>query len=277
MTIRATSSYVVAILMIGLVGCVKPLLPHNAPIPTTGPTTQDSWAWSSCLHENVRQGRVNYARLAEHSETLDRVLSGLATSPEPSDNGNARTARLINAYNALAMRAGLEVFRRAGNDPRRATAPSENAYRFRLYGWTVTLADIRRRLLAGPTPDVRILLALCPARADIPLSDQPFDADTLDQRLADIATASMANPAIVEIDHENRVLRITDVIGRNRPMFRRWYRHRAGTDRGTIFNAILALCDDAGRDQINTAIGYRILVRPPERRLNVHGPAAPKR
>lgn len=272
LTANATVSYMA---LTGLCGCAQPLLgPMTRESATASGPGGNHWAWAECLHQSVRDGRVRYDRLLEDPRPLDRVLSRLAVEPVPDATGPARVACLVNAYNAFAMRAGLECYRRAGGNAKRSHAPKENEFRFQLQGRNVTLADVRNALLIGPMPDVRILLALSPARADIPLSDQPFDPDTLDRKLAEVAAAAMSNPDVVAVDHANQTLWVTDVIGQSQAMLVRWYRQRMGTDRGELFNALLELSDDAGRDRLNTAVGYRIVARPPERRLNVYDPAA---
>ena len=265
--------------LIGLVcvgGCSKPVLgPTTAHPATSSAPTGGSWDWSECLHANVREGRVHYARLSAHPETLDRVLTRLAVGDEPDDNGPRLAAELINAYNAFAMRAGLERYRAAGGDPNRARAPGEDEFRFTLHRREVTLVDIRHRLLRGKTPDVRILFALCPAREGTPLHDQPFESATLDKQLSAVSVAAMQNPDVVQIDHENKSLRLTNMIGREQSLLIGWYRRRTGAGRAVLLNALLDLADDAGRDLLNTAIGYPVVVRPPQRRLNVYVPAGP--
>ncbi len=256
-------------------GCARPLLgPIAGPLAAASAENAPAWDWAQCLHDTVRDGQVYYARLNAHPAPLDRVLAHLADGDEPSDKGPARTARLINTYNAFAMRAGLERYRDAGGDPDRARAPNEDDYRFRLHGREVTLADIRARLSGGQTPDVRVPLALCSARAGVPLADQPFAAATLDRQLSDVAAAAMKNPNIVRIDHENQALRVADVIWRNRFALIRGYERRTGAKQARLLNALLDLAEDADRDRLNTAVGYAVAPVAPDRRLNVYAPAA---
>ena len=259
-------------------GCGRPLLGPVALQARSRPTSADdastgqAWDWAQCLHETVRDGRVHYARINEHPNTLDRILNRLTVPLDREAVGTERAAYLINAYNVFAMRAGLERYRAAGGDPDRARAPKETQYRFRLNGRDVTLADVRRRLIGGDTPDVRILLALCPAVAGIPLSDQPFEPATLDRQLVAVAAAAMSDPLIVRVDHENKLLRVSDVIGRNRSLLIRAYELRTGARNASLLNALLDLADDAGRDRLNTAIGYPVAVMAQGRRLNVYVP-----
>ncbi len=269
---------IVSLSLVGLAassGCARPLLGPVTTQPASADKDRpDGWLWAECLHQTVRGGAVDYARLAKDPAPLDRFLMRLARPPEPNDTGASRTSRLINAYNALAMRAGLEQFRAAGGDPARARAPDERRYGFRFHGQEVTLVDLRARLLAGPTPDARILFALCAADAGVPLSDQPFEASVLDRQLKAAAAAAMGNPSLVLIDHENMALRVADVIGRHRSMLIRWYQRRTGAGSAALLSALLDLADDRGRDRLNAAVGYRIAPRPRSRRLNVYVPAA---
>jgi len=257
-----------------LVGCTGPLLgPIRSQDPNHAAPSDDPWAWARCLQASVRDGRVDYARLAERPENLDHVLTLLAAEPEPKDTGAVRTARLINAYNALAMRAGLERYLATGGDITKARAPHEDEYRFRFHGRLVTLADIRRRLVVEGGSDVRTLLALCPARADTMLSDRPFQPDTLDRQLSAVAAATVNDPKQVRVDHENQLLWVGDLIGREAPLFVRWCERRRGTGGVQLFDALLDLADDAGRRRLNAAIGYRMAVCPPEQRLNLYVPS----
>lgn len=269
----ASIAVAVAIGLVSLCGCNRPLLgPVSADSPAETPSTPKDWWWSQCLQENVRQGRVHYARLSANPVLLDRLLLSLAAGDEPNDHGAERTARLINTFNIFAMRAGLERYRADQADPNRARAPKEDEYLFRWNGRDVSLSGVRARLMGGKTPDVRILFGLCPARADVPLPAQPFESDALDQQLQTVAAEAMSNPDLVLVDHENMRLSVANVIGRHRRVLIRWYQRRTNAKNATLLNALMDLADDAGRDRLNTAVGYRLLVRSPQRRLNLYVP-----
>jgi hypothetical protein len=263
--------------LLHLGGCTTPLLGPVTTQPTAVAEARSlHWDWSRCLHDLVRSGRVHYARLSANPARLDRMLRCLAVSALPGDSGPARKAAFINAYNAFALRAGLECYLASGGDPDRVRAPRETEYRFRLHGRAVTLADVRTRLMAGGPVDPRVLLALCPATADIPLWYQAFAPDTVEAQLTTVAAAAINDPAVVRIDHENRVLRVANVIGRNRDMLVKWYEQRTGAKGARLLNALLDLADDTGRKHLNTAVGYPVTVEPWSRRLNLYVPPVMK-
>ncbi|MBN1347721.1 MAG: hypothetical protein JXQ73_33855 [Phycisphaerae bacterium] len=252
-------------------GCAGPLLGPVIPLSVTDPGDFDpQWEWAECLHQLVRLGHVRYDRLAANPAKLDNLLLHLASDQGPTEPGPVRTAWMINAYNTLALRAGLEKYAAARGNADQAVAPREDEYRFQLSGQVVTLTQIRTALMAQPRHDVRILLALCPARADVLLHDQPFAGATLDRDLSSVAQAAVANPRLVQIDHIDERLRVADFIKRNQDVLVDWYSRRTGTKEATLFNALLDLADAHRRDLLNTAIGYPIVAKPPERRLNVY-------
>ncbi len=237
----------------------------------------DSWAWARCLRSCVREGQVDYARLSAQPADLDSVLADLAALPEPNDAGPARTARLINVYNALALRAGLEQYLATGGDETKARAPAEDAYEFRLYGRLVTLADVRQLLQPALEQDARVLLVLCPAAPETPLPEQPFQADLLDRQLAAGAARTVGSPRAVRVDHENRTLWVSERIAANEPLLLRWYAGRTGARGAKLLDVLLHLADDASRRDLNAAVGYRIRARAAERRLNLAVPPGPLR
>jgi len=260
----------------GVAGCAKPVLgPIRAPFQGAVPVTSDAWAWARCLRLNVRDGLVDYVRLAAQPEDLNAVLADLASSPEPNDGGLVRTARWINAYNALAMRAGLEQYLAGGGNMARTRAPREDEYRFRCPGKDVTLADIRRQLLDDPACDARVLFALCRASVGVTLHDQPFQPDLVDRQLSAVAAKAMNNPDVVRVDHENKILWIAHEIGRHQTLLIRWFERRTGARGAHLLDALLDVADDTGRRRLNAAVGYPVGVRPADVRLNIYGARQP--
>ncbi|MEY3213085.1 MAG: hypothetical protein RIT28_3566, partial [Pseudomonadota bacterium] len=84
-----------------LLACAQDL---RLPAPTLGVDEAEA-AWGEALTALVTPaGRVRYAALPEHQATLDAYVAALASPWEPLDD-DARDARLINAYNALVLKA----------------------------------------------------------------------------------------------------------------------------------------------------------------------------
>ncbi len=250
-------------------GCHKPLLSPIGAAPTPAEAAADVWAWDRCLNTFVRDGKVDYRQLAAEPRILNSVLARLAEPNEPSDMGPARAARLINAYNAMAMRAGLEEYLKTGGNLKRVVAPSEEGYRFKLHGQEVTLADVRKRLSEGEYRDARVLMALCPAVAGVPLSEQAYQADLLDRQLTAIAVRTMDSPDAVRIDHENRTLFISDAILAHRAELEGWYERRTGSRNAPLIDVLLELSGDAARRRLNAAVGYPIAICPESVKLNI--------
>jgi hypothetical protein len=257
--------------VLGVGGCARPLLgPPSTPRGTDSTPSTDNWAWARCLSGTVRDGLVDYSAIAGQRDGLNAVLAELASGPEPNDHGAPRTARLINAYNALAMRAGLERYLATGGNMRLARAPAENEYEFRLHGRPVTLAGIHDQVLRAGGGDPRVLFTLCPASLGVALSDQPYQPDVLEQQLLASAARAINTPEVVRIDHENQTLWIAERISRHRGLLVAWYERRTGARGARLFDALLDLADDGGRQRLNTAVGYAVGVLPAERRLNVY-------
>ncbi len=277
MSIRLAIVWSVGLLgLFALGACAKPVL---GPTLLTGHETVGplpvAWDWAQCLHDVVRDGCVRYDRLSANPAPLDRVLIRLSGEDPPQD-ATSRKAYGINAYNAFALRAGLERYRTDLVDPNQVRAPREDEYRFRLHGSEITLAELRDRLVDQGEPDPRILLALCPARVGIPLWPEPIDRHRLDGQLDEIAAAAMKSPDVVRVDHEKMVLRINETLHRNREMLVAWYERRTGAQNAALLNALLDLCQAEDRYRLNTAIGYPVSVLPRRNRLNLTTPAKPE-
>lgn len=259
-----------------LCGCSQSTLgpmPLYAP-SEPAPPLEDPWGWPyvTFLHDFIREGQVDYARLLANPDRINAILIAVAESEPPQSPGPARTADLINAYNLFAIRAGLERYRMSLGNPNLTMAPTEIDYQFRLHGRDVTLDQLRRRLLPAARRDARILLALSPARHGLPVPGRPFTADTLDKELERIGQATVANPELVDINHEDMVLRLAHPFGRHRKLFFEWYRRQMGASDGTLLNVLLMMAAPDDRSMLNTAVGYPIEIKTPSHRLNAYVP-----
>ncbi|MFQ6047924.1 MAG: DUF547 domain-containing protein, partial [Phycisphaerae bacterium] len=240
---------------------------------TEPPASFDDADWATTLRRHVRDGLVDYAALANDRRPLERFVALLSVAgphatPHLFTTRQQRLCYYINAYNALAVRAVLERW------PTRTmyelTGPSlEHGYRFKVDGQVLSLYEIAQLAIKNAAGDMRVLFTLCAAARGCPqLAPLPYRPIMLERQLREAAARAVANPALVRIDHQARTLRVGMVIFNNRQRLIRWYERRYATSGASLLNALLAMADEARRQELNSAVGYRVRMLPFDRTLN---------
>jgi len=135
--------------------------------------------WQQVLAAHVVDGRVDYAALEKKSlEPLDRYLASVAKAELP-EGKDARIGFLIDAYNALVVRAVIE----SGHQKSVLAVPDFfKAKRHRIAGRTLSLDQLEKELLMPFAKDPRLHFVLvcaakgCPDLEAVPFSGQPVGA-----------------------------------------------------------------------------------------------------
>lgn len=147
--------------------------------------------YAQILSVYVADGRVDYQRLAEKDlPKLDAYIGTLATlaippAPAPSSERDAALGALIDAYNALVLKAVID------NGRKRSVLDVKGFFDKKTYnvaGQTVTLDQLEKTLIQPLAKDPRTHFVLVCGAVGCPiLESQPFAGSNLEQRM-DAAT-----------------------------------------------------------------------------------------
>lgn len=241
--------------------------------PTAPPSRFDDHDWAQVLRENVRDGLVNYVRLAENREPLDKFLGlisvvGPESTPTLFRTPSDQMCYYLNAYNACVLRAVLEQYPTASIH-RLDTPRLEFQYLFRVDRQNVKLADIREKLVSASRGDVRVDFCLCEASVGSPrLSSESYRAENLREHLRKNARALLANPHLLHIDHERRELFLWSRIVSNSERCAKFYQRVTGSGRVDLINFLMYFAEPSMRQRLARAEGYAVKRMPIDRRLN---------
>ncbi len=150
------------------------------------PGTETAHAvYADLLATHVKDGRVDYKALAAKDlDKLDRYLAVVGRSSLPDDR-NRRIGFLIDAYNALVLRAVITHGRP------RSVLDVKDFFKgkvHRVAGQTVSLDQLEKEVLNPYAKDPRTHFVLVCAAVGCPiLESKPFYGDNVDRRM-DVAT-----------------------------------------------------------------------------------------
>ncbi len=270
--------------------------PTPASRPATQPATQisgyDDSAWQALLLEHVAVGwptrpqegtqqideppcpsLVEYRAILEHPRDLNAYLAvlaktGPASTPQTFPTAAHRLAYYINAYNACAVRAALAEY--PAESVYVPLAPAfELDWYFQVDGRRVNLDGLRQSLSQAAGGDVRSLFGLCEAAVGSPpLASRPYKAEDLYEQLDAQTKLCLAMPQFVQVSHDREQLQLWWRVLRNRAAFGAWYEKIYGSPPASLLNAVMELSEARQRQELNKAVGYRIVEVPFDRRLN---------
>ena len=146
----------------------------------------DNRLWAELLKDHVQNGRVDYDGFKRDEAELDRYLA-ILSARDPADLSHQHQfAFYINAYNAFTVK--LILTRYPGiNSIKEIGSFFSNPWSKKfipLNGFKVSLDHIEHDILRNRFKDPRIHFAInCAARSCPPLSNTPYEGDTLETRL----------------------------------------------------------------------------------------------
>jgi len=218
-------------------------------------------------------GLVEYRAILERPQDLNTYLAvlaktGPASLPEAFPSAAHQLAYYINAYNACAVRAALAEYPTESVYVPLAPAFESDWY-FQVDGRRVNLDGLRQLASRAAGGDIRWLFGLCEAAVGSPpLASRPYRAEDLYEQLNAQARVCLAMPQFVAVSHERRQLQVWWRITRNREAFGAWYETVYGSPPASLLNVIMELAPAPRRQDLNKAVGYRIVEVPFDRRLN---------
>lgn len=262
-------------------GCAGPVhvdLRGSAPttaesLPRAAGEPQDYSDWGLTLSRAVRDGGVDYERLAADPRPLNRFLAGLAargpaSTPDAFATREARLSYAINAYNAAAVRSVVALCR-DGKPPFRVPGDLDRRFSFDIDGSRRTPGDLRADALRLAGADWRVRFALCDGRRSGPrLQRRPFLSEMLDAQLDLAVRDALGSAEVVRIDHGWQILYVWRGLFDLRHQLVRDYERRLATRGATLLNVLLDRADRPLREVLNTAIGYEVREMPSDDALN---------
>ena len=257
------------------IGCapVTSIQYDPAYIPTTLPSAYDAGDWATVLQENVRDGMVDYARLASDREALDRYLGLISVvGPESTPNlfrtPSDQTSYYINAYNACVLRAVLELYP-TSSVHRIDTPRLDQGFIFRVDRRAVRLAGLRHKLKVASRGDVRALFCLSEACVGSPaLSEQSYRPNTLLEQMRNAVQRVLENPNLIRVDDGARTVFLWKRLMTNREACLAYDRRVSGSRRGDLLGFLAHVAEPPLRERLSAASSYGIAWMPMNRQLN---------
>ena len=170
-----------------------------------GSAVFDHAVWDTLLAEGTREGLVDYGYMASRADALAGYLAAVAAADLGSLAPAELEALLINAYNALTVRAILD---HPGVASIRDIDGVWTDLRWPVGGHPLTLDNLEHHLLRPFFRDPRLHFALnCASLSCAPLPPWAFRGDAIDAQLEERARAFLRDPRNVRRD--GRVLRVS--------------------------------------------------------------------
>ncbi len=167
-------------------------------------------AWSGLLAEIVTaEGKVDYARLAERRDVLERVVAGLGAASPESDPARFpaeedRLAYWLNAYNAFTLHAILAEY--PITSVWKTCAGQFFQRRQHVAGGrALSLDDIEHEILRGQFAEPRIHFAInCGSNGCPPMRPAAYEGERLRETLRAAAEQFLAGEWNLRVDHDAR-------------------------------------------------------------------------
>ncbi len=242
-------------------------------IPTTLPSAYDAGDWAAVLQDNVRDGMVDYARLASNREALDRYLGLISVvGPESTPNlfrtPSDHTCYYINAYNACVLRAVLQLYPMSSVH-RIDTPRLDQGFIFRVDRRVVRLADLRERLMVASRGDVRVLFCLSEACAGSPgLSKQVYRPNSLLEQIRLAVQRVLEDPNLIRIDDRSRTVFLWKRLMTNRDACLAYDRRVSGSRKGDLLGFLTHVAEPPLHERLSATQDYGIAWMPMNRQLN---------
>ncbi|MBX2814039.1 MAG: DUF547 domain-containing protein [Myxococcales bacterium] len=148
--------------------------------------------YKELLELHVLNGRIDYKALAKRSrKKLDRYLAYVASAELPDDR-NLRLGFLVDAYNALVLKAVLHHNRPRSVLDIKGFFDTET---HRVAGQKVTLDELEKKVLNPYAKDVRTHFVLVCGAVGCPiLESQPFFGSNMNTRMETATRRYLASP-----------------------------------------------------------------------------------
>ena len=190
---------------VGLLASCKTLVPPPE-IDLEGRDPEGAWVRVLAEHVDER-GVIDFEGLRADPGQLDLYVAWIARSGGAELMDEARTAHLVNAYNALAMYNVLH----AGVLPK-SKVRFFYLRELMLDGSAISLYDLENEVIR-PLGEARVHFALnCMVRSCPRLPQAPFTAPDLDAQLEAAATEFLNDPRHVRLLPDERRVRLSAIL-----------------------------------------------------------------
>jgi hypothetical protein len=213
--------------------------------------------FDAVLLRNVERGFVDYAGIAADPAFARFVVSLEETRPEEAADSRARSALLINAYNAFAIQGILDGYSPASRLGRYSYFKRRE---YQLMGESVTLHELETRQLM-PLRDPRIHFAIVCASISCPrLASRAYVPDQLEEQLDGAARAFINDSTRNRYDLQRRIAFVSRIFD--------WYREDFAATSGSVQRYIAAYASDPAVAALLAADGFELRFVPYDWELN---------
>jgi len=170
-----------------------------------GTAAFDHAVWDTLLAGGTSDGLVDYPYMSDRADALSRYLAAVAAADLAALAPAELEALLINAYNALTVRAILD---HPGVSSIRDIDGVWTELEWEVGGHALTLDNLEHNLLRPFFRDPRVHFALnCASLSCAPLPPWAFRGDSLDAQLEERTRAFLTDPRNARLDGD--VLRVS--------------------------------------------------------------------
>ena len=213
--------------------------------------------FDAVLLRNVERGFVDYAGIAADPAFARFMVSLEETRPEEAADSRARSALLINAYNAFAIQGILDGYSPSSRLGRYSYFKRRE---YQLMGEPVTLHELESRQLM-PLGDPRIHFAIVCASISCPrLASRAYVPDQLEKQL-DVAAHSFINDSTRNrYDLQRRIAFVSRIFD--------WYRDDFAATSGSVQRYIATHVNDPAVAALLATDGFELRFVPYDWELN---------
>jgi hypothetical protein len=163
----------------------------------------------SFLKKYVQDGKVDYKRLKNNFEDVDKLYQSLATVNINELSKNETKALYINAYNVIVIRQITEYF------PLKSAIDKNGFFdkvKHNVGGEMLTLDQIEKGKVIIPFQDPRVHFAFSCAAASCPeLADFAYTADKLEAQLNERTSKSINNPDFIKVSANKNLVEVSKI------------------------------------------------------------------
>jgi hypothetical protein len=166
----------------------------------------DHAPFDKVLHENVRDGQVNYSGV-QASPDFKRYVDALA-APVKLESKADKFVYYMNAYNALAMQGIIDGLSPSGFLGRQRYFKSKD---WKLAGEEITLYNLEHKILR-PLGDARLHFSIvCASRSCPKIRSEAYSAAKLDAQMEDNARRFINDPTRNRFNKDKKTAEISEI------------------------------------------------------------------
>jgi len=161
------------------------------------------------LKKYVQDGKVDYKRLKNNFEDVEKLYKSLETVNINALSKNETKALYINAYNIIVIRQITEYF------PLKSAIDKNGFFdkvKHNVGGEMLTLDQIEKGKVIIPFQDPRVHFAFSCAATSCPeLANFAYTADKLDAQLDERTSSSINNPEFIKVNPNENLVEVSKI------------------------------------------------------------------